>query len=48
MIYGDLELGNEKLSSFIGYSGNDAKDSRDVQQSNEINIKVKYRVINIY
>jgi len=44
MIYGDLEIGSEKLSSFIGYSGNGA-DSPNVQQSNDFNIKVKYHII---
>ncbi|XP_015367844.1 PREDICTED: legumain-like [Diuraphis noxia] len=39
MIYGDLELGSEKLSSFIGYTGNDDVQSSYVKQSNEFNIK---------
>jgi len=44
MIYGDLEVGHEKLSSFIGYTGNGADHSPDVQQSSEFNMKVKYHV----
>ncbi|KAL5236595.1 hypothetical protein ACI65C_004005 [Semiaphis heraclei] len=39
MIYGDLEVGHEKLSSFIGYTGNGADHSPDVQQSSEFNMK---------
>ncbi|XP_008181646.2 legumain isoform X1 [Acyrthosiphon pisum] len=38
MIYGDLETGSEKLSSFIGYIGNGA-DSPNVQQSNDFDVK---------
>jgi len=38
MIYGDFETGKEKLSSFIGYHGND--DSQALR-SNGIDIKVK-------
>jgi len=44
MIYGDLETGSEKLSSFIGYTGNGA-DSPNVEKSNNFNIKVKYHII---
>lgn len=44
MIYGDLETGSEKLSSFIGYTGNGA-DSPNVQQSNDLNTKVKHHII---
>lgn len=44
MIYGDLEVGKEKLSSFIGYTDN-GDDSPNVQQSNDFDIKVKYHVI---
>jgi len=44
MIYGDLEVGREKLSSFIGYTGN-GENSPNVQQSNDLNIKVKYHII---
>ncbi|KAL4100790.1 hypothetical protein QTP88_020819 [Uroleucon formosanum] len=38
MIYGDLEVGKEKLSSFIGYTDN-GDDSPNVQQSNDFDIK---------
>ncbi|XP_060858673.1 legumain-like [Metopolophium dirhodum] len=41
MIYGDLETGSEKLSSFIGYAGNgaDSPNVPNVQQSNDFNLK---------
>ncbi|XP_022166863.1 legumain-like [Myzus persicae] len=39
MIYGDLDTGSEKLSSFIGYRGSGGDDSSFVQQSDELNIK---------
>jgi len=39
MIYGDFEIGKEKLSSFIGYHGND--DDSQAVRSNGIDIKVK-------
>ncbi|KAF0761211.1 legumain-like [Aphis craccivora] len=37
MIYGDFEIGKEKLSSFIGYHGND--DDSQAVRSNGIDIK---------
>lgn len=39
MMYGDFDTGRERLSSFIGYNGND-DDSQDML-SNGIDIKVK-------
>ncbi|XP_026821008.1 legumain-like [Rhopalosiphum maidis] len=48
MMYGDFDTGSDKLSSFIGYHGNDGYVSPTVQKSNEINIKTTTSSRDVY